>query len=73
MDQELTHYIQLPLKQHEIKTAATHQIYNVGVTVGHQSPLRDVENDIFEFIIQLGKIGSTETCSQAIYLIIQCI
>jgi hypothetical protein len=45
------------------------KVDNVGVTVGHQSPLRDVENDVVDFIIQLGKIGSPVTCSQAIYLI----
>jgi hypothetical protein len=40
-----------------------------GIPVGHQSPLRDCEDDIVDIIIKLGKIGSPVSCGQAIFLI----
>jgi hypothetical protein len=49
------------------------QINEVGVPVGHHSPLRDCEDDIFDIIIKLGKIRCPLTCGQAIQLIDQLI
>jgi hypothetical protein len=44
-------------------------INNDGDPVGHQSPLRDCEDRIVQFIVQLGKIGSPLSCGQCIHLI----
>jgi hypothetical protein len=45
------------------------QTNELGVPVGHHSPLRGCEDDIIDIIIKLGKIGCPLTCGQTIQLI----
>jgi hypothetical protein len=45
------------------------QIDDLGVPVGHHSPLRECEDDIIDIIIKLEKIGCPLTCGQTIQLI----